>query len=423
MTDQSRDAALLLARIRATGDAPVPDQADVVTAAAVAADRIDRQLIRLVDTGRARRGDRLVLGWTDGAAPDPDRHPSAPPLRLAAVSYLTFALCLAAAWPTAEAAPYPGHGFRRSDILAAAIQMGANSKSVVAALDTTLPAAGLIAFHGEQGVLGPAAAALPQTTWGELRRIHEMLPHDKLAAVAPTTVPSPSPDQTSDKAGTRTISAPHSRPVTPLATSVSAIVAVLECAETVVDRKDLPQLADPAMRTAVSEALEGCGRTLVSVPDKGWTTGYAEGIADVLAQSGHGVLNPAERAVLTLILLRTVAIPRARGLQRGDSWAVSRTSTSLDELVKTRGLSRAAITDAIRELRRKGYVDSKPSGGYIPGPAFSRIDASLRAKLWEDLIVLARPNGFMAERIRARRTEQFTTGSDDSPRGFEESNL
>ncbi len=112
-----------------------------------------------------------------------------------------------------------------------------------------------------------------------------------------------------------------------------------------------------------------------------------------------------ERAVLALILLRTVAIPRAQGLHQHDGWAGGEHSVTLEELVRNRHLSRAAITGALRGLRAVGYVAMTASGGYIPGPALARLSAVGREALWEDLLLLARPHGYMAERIRVRRNE------------------
>ena len=66
-------------------------------------------------------------------------------------------------------------------------------------------------------------------------------------------------------------------------------------------------------------------------------------------------------------------------------------------------MSRTKISDALQGLRAAGYIASAPSGGYILGPAMARLSPAGVEALWEDLIVLARPNGYMAERIRARR--------------------
>jgi len=81
------DAALLLARIRAAGSAPAEVAASTAAAAARAAAQVDRELIEVAVPGGAQR--ILTLGWGEGAAPDPGRHPSALPRQLPPVPLLT----------------------------------------------------------------------------------------------------------------------------------------------------------------------------------------------------------------------------------------------------------------------------------------------------------------------------------------------
>jgi hypothetical protein len=40
----------------------------------------------------------------------------------------------------------------------------------------------------------------------------------------------------------------------------------------------------------------------------------------------------------------------------------------------------------------------------VLGPAMARLSPAGVEALWEDLIVLARPNGYMADRIRSKRS-------------------
>jgi hypothetical protein len=109
------------------------------------------------------------------------------------------------------------------------------------------------------------------------------------------------------------------------------------------------------------------------------------------------------------VLLRTVAIPRARGVHEDDRWTTSEHPTTLDELAKNRQISKAAISEALRGLRNKGYVAPASAGGYVPGPALARITPRLRTMLWEDLVILGRPNGYMATRIRQQREQDALT--------------
>lgn len=165
--------ALLLAHMRASGHVDSSVAASTVSQAMTAAAAADRRLGELTDpSGRTV----LVRGWLDGAAPNPDLHPGGPPRTLSPVANLVWAACLGAAWPDPTTSPYPGHPFSRTSIIATCVALNADRNTVVAALDTTLPTAGLITLNGDHGVLGPAAAALPSAIWSQLRRIHERLP-------------------------------------------------------------------------------------------------------------------------------------------------------------------------------------------------------------------------------------------------------
>ena len=392
-------AALLLARIRAAGSASAEVAASTAAAAARAAAQVDRELIEVAVPGGAQR--ILTLGWGEGAAPDPGRHPSALPRQLPPVPLLTLATCLVAAWPSAEADPYPGRPFRREDILRTCIGMGAHGPTVAGAL-RTLSQAGMIRFTGPVGRLGPAAAALPGDTWSVLRRLHDRLPHAALRQYSSARTGAIAPEETEAVKGARRLPAPPASPVGINDMLVRAAVTALENAQGPIARSDLGMLADPAIRRATETALAGCGRTLVLTPEGAWTTGYPDHIATTLAREQAGTLGAEQRAVLALLLLRAVAMPRAQGRLNG-AWTSSSHPVSFDELAANRQMSRTRISDALAGLRAAGYVDSVPSGGYILGPAMSRLSPASAEALWEDLIVLARPNGYMAERIRARR--------------------
>jgi biotin operon repressor len=394
------DGAVLLARIRAVGSTSADKAASTIAAASRAAGQIDRQLIEVAVPGGTRR--ILALGWAEGAAPDPGQHPSASPRQLSPVQLLTWATCLAAAWPRAEADPYPGRPFRREDILRACIGMGAHDRTVVAAL-RILSQAGMIRFTGPVGWLGPAAAALPNDTWSALRRMHDRLPHAALQQHAVGGTGTTASDEAETVSGARRLPGPPAGPVSIHDTLVRAAVTALENAQGPVARSDLSMLADPAIRHATENALAGCGRNLILTPEGSWTTGYPDHIAKALAREQAGTLGKEQRAVLALVLLRAVAIPRAQGLLDG-AWTSSSHPVTLDELAANRPLSRTKISDALQGLRAAGYIASTPSGGYILGPAMARLSPAGVETLWEDLIVLARPNGYMAERIRARRS-------------------
>jgi hypothetical protein len=400
--------ALILARIRAVGQAPTTGRADALMSASAAAARVDRRLIEISDHSRKSRN--LILGWADGAGPAPDQHLSAPPRRLSTIPHLVWAVCLTAAWPEAAADPYPGRTFRQAQVLRTCVELGAHHSHVVSALNRTLPQAGLIILSGSTGRLGPTAAALPGAVWSALRRVHDRLPHavfDRFAVPADETAAEREDEEQASTA--RRLPCPPGGPVDSTETMVRAAVTALETAQGPIIRADLPALADPAIRRATEEALTKCGRTLISTPNGGWTTGYLDHIAQALAAEDSGTLSRTERAVLALVLLRTVAIPRAQGQHYHSEWIGTGHPTTLGELSANRHLPKAVIVEAIRGLRVAGYVTTTSSGGYVPGPALARLSPANREALWEDLVILGRPNGYMSEKIRSRRRDSPLT--------------
>jgi hypothetical protein len=235
------------------------------------AQNLGRQVTRLSPA-------RMIFRQAQGAAPDPGQHPSAPPRQLSPVQLLTWATCLAAAWPRAEDDPYPGLPFRRENVLRACIKIGAHDWSVVAAL-RMLPQTGLIRFTGPIGRLGPAAAALPNDTWSALRRMHDRLPHAALQQQNTASADITAPDDADATTGARRLPGPLAGPVGISDTLVRAAVTALENAQGPVARSDLGMLADPAIRRATENALAGCGRLssrLRCWPGRGnWTPGTA----------------------------------------------------------------------------------------------------------------------------------------------------
>ncbi|SCL29827.1 hypothetical protein GA0070615_1521 [Micromonospora aurantiaca] len=401
--DGPHASIVLMARIRATGVAPAQVSSEVVAAAAVAAAAVDRQLVEVVSPTGARR--EFVLGWTQGAAPDPTQHPSAPPRTLSAVPYLVWAACLAAAWPDPTAPPYPGRPFARAQVLRTCVGLGAHDDAVVRALDGSLPQAGLITAAGAIRRLGPAVAALPGSVWSALTRFHDRLPR-----LAPRPTPSKelpvgceAAAGAQGPAGGRKVPAPQPGPLGVNESIVRAAAAALEMARGAVARTDVPALADPALRRSLEHSLAACGRILISTPEGNWITGFPDSVADVLVEAEAGTLSRTERAVLALVLLRTVAIPRAHGHHHHEHWTVTTRPTTIDELATNRRLTRRQIRDGVRGLRAAGYLATTKAGHYVPGPALQRIGAARAASLWEDLVLLGRPDGHMAAKIRSRR--------------------
>ncbi|MER5698790.1 hypothetical protein ABT255_17690 [Streptomyces mirabilis] len=388
-------AALLLGRLRVCQVVPAAVPGHVLAAAAAAAARVGRQLVHI--TGGPQALDALVLGWDGESAPSPNPSVLASRLGLPPIPTLVWAVCLRAAWPEPERAPFPGLPFQRTRILELCVGLGADRESVERALDRTLPSAGLITASASELRLGPAVAALPGTTVEGLRRGHHLLP--VLAEDG-----SPAGPGRAQPASAHMVPVDQDHvPDTFDHHAVRSAVATLETSRRTVPRGDLPALTDPAVRALTEAALLPCGRQLMQTADGNWTTGYTDPAADALVQEGTGTLTDTERAVLALVLLRTVAIPRARGWHRHSRWTGEPHSVTLQELATNREIPKVAINAALRGLRAAGLVAETTTGRYIPGPALERLPEHRSALLWEDLILVGRPDGHLAAAIVRRR--------------------
>jgi hypothetical protein len=201
----------------------------------------------------------------------------------------------------------------------------------------------------------------------------------------------------------------------------------------VVPAAAFPALQDPALRSAVGQRLAACGRVLISV-GPGWVSGYDDAVADALTGLGVGVLSPADRAVLALVLLRTVAIPRSRGELSGSAWVTAdgARATTVAELNHNRHLTKKQITESLRNLRTLGLLRPGHRSGIMPGPALYRLSQQRAAWLWEDLLMLAAPDSSYARVLRTRRashgaariegsTTSVTAGGPDPAHGVEDS--
>ena len=183
--------------------------------------------------------------------------------------------------------------------------------------------------------------------------------------------------------------------------AVTAAVAAVELADAAVPSDAFRALADPTLRRVATEVLADAGRQLLSV-DGGWLSGYDDAVADRLVEEGVGVLAPTDRAVLALVLLHTVAIPRARGRLAGARWTDAE-PVDLDELAKSRALSKQAIRASVRRLRSLGVLRQGHRPPLAPGPQLDRLSPERSRRLWEDLMLLCQPDGMMAAAIRRRR--------------------
>lgn len=181
---KSPDAALVLAAARAGGIVdPTALPSHLVATADRAARVAGRQLVECdgpwptpVNTeGRqGQLGRALVLGWAD--APVPEELGTYPIARLTATQTITFALCLARAWPDLHLPLYPGRPFTRAEIADSAGDIGMDRKWVEGALDGELRFLLLVVSDGLRLRLGPGVAALPATFTETMRRFHDQLP-------------------------------------------------------------------------------------------------------------------------------------------------------------------------------------------------------------------------------------------------------
>ena len=188
---------------------------------------------------------------------------------------------------------------------------------------------------------------------------------------------------------------------------LSAFAAVEHSPEPVPEAQ-LLALRDATLRRSLDDLLHRVGRTLVPVGTS-WTSGYRDEVAAELAQAGWHSLPAIDRAVLALVLIHSVAIPRSRGTLQGDMWT-SGQPTMASELLEASRLQPTDVRIALGHLRAAGLVQLAPqragigqSAAYLPGPQLHRLSAAARRRLQEELILAAAPSSPVAAAIRARR--------------------
>lgn len=199
--------------------------------------------------------------------------------------------------------------------------------------------------------------------------------------------------------------------------------AALEYGNEPASEAALPALRDAALRQFLDQMLRRTGRTLVHAGAYLWTSGYRDDIATELVANGWGVLPPLERAALTLVLIHSVAIPRAEGRLAGDDWEspYPTTPTRMRKLSQIHGQRR--LSDALQWLRAAGLVrmvrgaDPETAGAsYVPGPALRRLTPAARQRLQENLILAVGPDTALATAIKVRRNLGHLGSNAISPR-------
>jgi hypothetical protein len=188
---------------------------------------------------------------------------------------------------------------------------------------------------------------------------------------------------------------------------LSAFAAVEHSPEPVPEAQ-LLALRDATLRRSLDDLLHRVGRTLVPIGTS-WTSGYRDEVAAELANAGWHSLPAIDRAVLVLVLIHSVAIPRSRGMMQGDMWT-SGQPTMASELLEASRIQPSDVRIALGHLRAAGLVQLAPqragtgqSAAYLPGPQLHRLSAAARRRLQEELILAAAPSSPMAAAIRARR--------------------
>jgi len=199
--------------------------------------------------------------------------------------------------------------------------------------------------------------------------------------------------------------------------------AALEYGSEPASEAALPALRDAALRHLLDQMLRRSGRTLIHAGTYLWTSGYRDDIAAELAANGWGILPPLEGAALTLVLIYSVAIPRAEGRLAEDNWLSPHptTPTRLRKLSQVHGQRR--LSDALQWLRAAGLVravrgaDPEMAGAsYVPGPAMHRLTPAARQRLLENLILAVGPDTALAMAITVRRSLATSRSDAISPR-------
>lgn len=189
---------------------------------------------------------------------------------------------------------------------------------------------------------------------------------------------------------------------------VLAALAAIETTDAPVSRDAYRALADGALRATLEHILAEAGRVLLEVGG-GFLSGYDDRVAARLVEEGIGVLPPDDRAVLALVLLHTVAIPRAKGtIPPGTDWSVAEPVERAR--LKDSRLPDTLIEGALRRLRDAGILRPGLRPRIQPGPQFARLTPAASASLFEELVLLCEPDGPLAESIRRRRESRAAAG-------------
>ncbi|GGL12642.1 hypothetical protein [Planomonospora parontospora] len=395
-TKAAGTAALAHVRARSTGPLPLgPGEA------------APPGMVRL---GHGDGTGMALPAWPDGTTPSLLAEYQVPPVAVerSGETRRVLAAALKCCWSDLTADPWPGTPAPVDDVLAAYRALIGRSDDLmrnwaVGALRRLHDSAWLVVADGAVR-LGPRCASWPAASHAQLRELVRRLPgpgEEGVPAVLPVAGETGHDAAASldlPEGADDDLLAPFDE--RRRAEVVAAFMAVEHAAEPVHEAR-FPALRDPVLRRVLAEMLRRRGRVLVSGRET-WTSGYAD---DAAAEAGTA-LGEAERAVLVLVLVHSVAIPRAEGLLPADSW-LSPFPAQAEELRRHTLLPIGELEAALRTLRHAGLVtqvkSGEEAGGYVPGPQFHRLTPAARRRLQEELILAAGPHTPLAAAVRARR--------------------
>jgi hypothetical protein len=185
---------------------------------------------------------------------------------------------------------------------------------------------------------------------------------------------------------------------------VLAAVSALETSDEALHESGYAALRDNALREIVHQLLIEAGRCLLSLGDGFWISGYDDAVADELVAAPIGQLGATDRAVLALVLLHTVAIPRAAGRIASPDWTEAE-SVDRTMLHQCKAIPNGEIDRSLRRLQARGILRRGHGAELRPGPQFLRLTEKRSRTLWEDLVLLCKPDGAQAAQIHRRRQE------------------
>ena len=191
---------------------------------------------------------------------------------------------------------------------------------------------------------------------------------------------------------------------------VVAAWAAVETQSEFASEMSLRALRDVTLRAKLDELLAISGRTLVRVGSGRWTSGYRDDIAAKLVSEGGDQLTDVDRAVLVVVLIYAVAIPRSQGALTRDEWVSTHPTTPVD-LKELNQLGKGAVQESLTRLHAVGLLRRVTTpkhlgvsgASYVPGPQFHRLTPAARARLQDELILAAGPETALADAIRLRR--------------------